>query len=116
MELFRARRASPLPYAQVVVIARGPSVLNVSPQCQQMQGRGGPPCEAVPMTSVTRPRARSALVSGVAVLLLAGAVGCDSGDNIGDSSEAAAPGSHGSDLPAGVDSVITIEHGEGMDA
>ena len=37
------------------------------------------------MTSVTRPRARSALVSGVAVLLLAGAVGCDSGDDIGDS-------------------------------
>ena len=68
------------------------------------------------MTSVTRPRARSALVSGAAVLLLAGAVGCDSGDDIGDSSEAAAPGSHGSDLPAGVDSVITIEHGEGMDA
>jgi hypothetical protein len=68
------------------------------------------------MTSVTRPRARSALVSGVAVLLLASAVGCDSGDDLGDSSEAAAPGSHGPDVPAGVDSVITIEHGEGMDA
>ena len=70
------------------------------------------------MTSVTRPRARSALVSGVAVLLLAGAVGCDSGDDIGDStgdSSEASPGSHGSDVP-GVDTVITIEHGEGIDA
>ena len=66
------------------------------------------------MTSVTRPRARSALVTGVAVLLLAGAVGCDSGDDLGDSPDAS-PGSHGSDLP-GVDTVITIEHGEGMDA
>jgi hypothetical protein len=69
------------------------------------------------MTSVTRPRARSALVSGVAVLLLAGAVGCDSGDDIGDStddSSEASPGSHGSDVP-GVDTVITIEHGEGID-
>ena len=70
------------------------------------------------MTSVTRPRARSVLVSGVAVLLLAGAVGCDSGDDIGDStgdSSEASPGSHGSDVP-GVDTVITIEHGEGIDA
>ena len=70
------------------------------------------------MTSVTRPRARSTLVSGVAVLLLAGAVGCDSGDDIGDStgdSSEASPGSHGSDVP-GVDTVITIEHGEGIDA
>jgi hypothetical protein len=70
------------------------------------------------MTSVTRPRARSALVSGVAVLLLAGAVGCDSGDDIGDStgdSSEASPGSHGSDVP-GVATVITIEHGEGIDA
>ena len=69
------------------------------------------------MTSVTRPRARSTLVSGVAVLLLAGAVGCDSGDDIGDStgdSSEASPGSHGSDVP-GVDTVITIEHGEGID-
>jgi hypothetical protein len=66
------------------------------------------------MTSVTRLRARSALVSGVAVLLLAGAVGCDSGDDIGDTSEAA-PGSHAADVP-GVDSVFTIERGEDMDA
>jgi len=35
------------------------------------------------MTSVTPSRARSALVSGVALLLLLGAVGCDSGDDIG---------------------------------
>ena len=67
------------------------------------------------MTSVTRPRARSALVSGVAVLLLAGAVGCDSGDDIGEQRTEASPGSHGSDVP-GVDTVITIEHGEGIDA
>jgi len=66
------------------------------------------------MTSVTWPRARSALVSGVAVLLLAGAVGCDSGDDVGGSSDAA-PGGQESDAP-GVDTVITIEHGEGMDA
>lgn len=70
------------------------------------------------MTSVTRPRARSVLVSGVVALLLAGAVGCDSGDDIGDStgdSSEASPGSHGTDVP-GVDTVITIEHGEGIDA
>jgi hypothetical protein len=35
------------------------------------------------MTSVTPSRARSALVGGVALLLLLGAVGCDSGDDIG---------------------------------
>jgi hypothetical protein len=66
------------------------------------------------MTSVTRPRARSALVSGVALLLLAGAVGCDSGDDLGDGPDAS-PGSHGSDFPE-VTTVTTIEHGEGMDA
>jgi hypothetical protein len=66
------------------------------------------------MTSVTRPRARSALVSGAALLLLAGAAGCDSGDDIGNSSDAS-PGSHASEDP-GVETVITIEHGEGMDA
>lgn len=67
------------------------------------------------MTSVTRPRARSALVSGVTVLLLAGGVGCDSGDDVGESSDAA-PGSHASEELPGVDTVITIEHGEGMNA
>jgi hypothetical protein len=36
------------------------------------------------MTSVTRPRARSALVTGAALVLLAGAVGCDSGDDLGN--------------------------------
>jgi hypothetical protein len=66
------------------------------------------------MTSVTRPRARSALVSGAALLLLAGAAGCDSGDDIRNSSDAS-PGSHASEDP-GVETVITIEHGEGIDA
>jgi hypothetical protein len=40
------------------------------------------------MTSVTPPRARSALVSGVVLALLGGAVGCDSGDDLGDHKEA----------------------------
>ena len=53
------------------------------------------------MTSVTRPRARSALVSGVAVLLLAGAVGCDSGDDIGDSPDAGVPRAIGIGRPGG---------------
>jgi hypothetical protein len=66
------------------------------------------------MTSVTRPRARSALVSGVAALLLAGAAGCDSGDAIGEGPDES-PASHGSDVPA-VPTVTTIQHGEGMDA
>ena len=66
------------------------------------------------MTSVTRPRARSALVSGVALLLLAGAVGCDSGDDIGDKDEGSSSGSHGSDAP-GVETVTTIQHGDGLD-
>lgn len=66
------------------------------------------------MTSVTRPRARSALVSGVAALLLAGAAGCDSGDSIGESPDES-PGSHASDGPE-VTTVTTIEQGEGMDA
>jgi hypothetical protein len=67
------------------------------------------------MTSVTRPRARSALVSGVAVLLLAGAVGCDSGDDIGETDDGSPSGSHGSDVPQ-VETVTTIEHGDGLDA
>ncbi len=70
------------------------------------------------MTSVTRPRARSAPVSGAAMLMLAGLagglVGCDSGDAIGESPDAS-PGSHAADLPK-VATVITIDHGEGMDA
>jgi hypothetical protein len=67
------------------------------------------------MTSVTRLRARSALVSGVALLLLAGAVGCDSGDDIGDSDEGSPTGSRASDVPE-VETVTTIQHGEGLDA
>jgi len=66
------------------------------------------------MTSVTPSRARSALAGGVAALLLVGAVGCDSGDDIGESSDGS-PGSHGSDVPE-VATVVTIEHGEGLDA
>jgi len=70
------------------------------------------------MTSVTRLRARSALVSGVALLLLAGAVGCDSGDDIGgkgENDEGSSSSDHGSDTP-GVETVTTIEHGVGLDA
>ncbi|HET6937147.1 MAG TPA: hypothetical protein VFI19_01030 [Nocardioides sp.] len=44
------------------------------------------------MTSVTPSRARSALVSGVALLLLLGAVGCDSGDDIGNQDAGSPPG------------------------
>ena len=66
------------------------------------------------MTSVTPPRARSALVSGVALLLLAGAAACDSGDDIGDSDEGSPSSSHGSDVPE-VETVTTIEHGVGLD-
>jgi hypothetical protein len=54
------------------------------------------------------------LVSGAALLLLAVPAGCDSGDDIGNSSDAS-PGSHASEDP-GVETVITIEHGEGIDA
>jgi hypothetical protein len=39
------------------------------------------------MTSVTRPRARSALISAVALLLVPGIAGCDSGDDIGGGEE-----------------------------
>ncbi len=70
------------------------------------------------MTSVTRVRARSALVSGVALLLLAGAVGCDSGDDIGGNGEnddGSSSSDHGSEAP-GVETVTTIEHGDGLDA
>lgn len=66
------------------------------------------------MTSVTRPRARSALVGAAGLVLLAGAVGCDSGDDLEGHVEGA-PSSHATDAPAVV-TVTTIEHGEGMDA
>jgi hypothetical protein len=70
------------------------------------------------MMSVTRPRARSALVSGTAVLLLAGLVGglagCDSGDSIGESPDESS-GSQAADVPK-VPTAITIQHGEGLDA
>jgi hypothetical protein len=73
------------------------------------------------MTSVTRARARSALVNGVAPLLIAGLVaglaGCDSGDDIGESGEGgdgSPSSSHGADAP-GVKTVTTIQHGEGLD-
>ena len=49
------------------------------------------------MTSVTRPRARSALVCGAALLLLAGAVGCDSGDDIGGDSKDVSTSDQGKD-------------------
>jgi hypothetical protein len=44
------------------------------------------------MTSVTPSPARSALVAGVASLLLLGAVGCDSGDDIGNHDAGSGPG------------------------
>ncbi|MDX6372670.1 MAG: hypothetical protein QOD98_1658, partial [Nocardioidaceae bacterium] len=61
------------------------------------------------MTSVTPPRARSALVSGVAALLLAGAVGCDSGDDLGggDGGGAGPSSNHGDDAPS-VTTVTTM--------
>jgi hypothetical protein len=58
------------------------------------------------MTSVTPPRARSALVSGVALLLVLGAVGCDSGDDVGDSDDGGTS-SHGKDS-APVETVTTL--------
>jgi hypothetical protein len=64
------------------------------------------------MMSVTRPRARSALVSGVAFLLVAGAAGCDSGDDIGGSPDQSTA-SHAADTPP-VSTEMSIEHGEGM--
>jgi hypothetical protein len=66
------------------------------------------------MTSLTRPRARSALLGAVGLVLLAGAVGCDSGEDL-EGHEGGAPSSHATDTPAVV-TVTTIQHGEGMDA
>jgi hypothetical protein len=66
------------------------------------------------MTLVTRPRARSALIGAVGLVLLAGAVGCDSGDDLAGHEEGS-PSSHATDTPAVV-TVTTVEHGEGMDA
>jgi hypothetical protein len=59
------------------------------------------------MTSVTRARARSALVSGVAVLLFAGSAGCDSGDDLGTP----APGTSASPAaaPPPVTTVTTLQ-------
>jgi hypothetical protein len=51
----------------------------------------------------------------VALLLLAGAVGCDSGDDLGKSDTSPGTSGRGTDVPE-VETVITIEHGEGMDA
>jgi hypothetical protein len=62
------------------------------------------------MTCVTRPRARSALVSGVVSVLLAGTgiglAGCDSGDDIGDHKDGSSS-SHGKD-EAPVETVTTL--------
>jgi hypothetical protein len=62
------------------------------------------------MTSVTRPRARSALVSGAALLLLAGAVGCDSGDSIGGSKDGSTSDQGKDDAPV---ATVTTLHGTG---
>jgi hypothetical protein len=67
------------------------------------------------MTCVTRLRARSALVSGVALLVLAGAVGCDSGDDIGDNDKGS-PSDHATEAPE-VSTLITLHAvGKRLDA
>ena len=67
------------------------------------------------MTSVTSSRARSALVTGVSLLLLAGAVGCDSGDDVGDKGSGS-PSSHATDAPD-VATVTTLQKvGKQLDA
>jgi hypothetical protein len=65
------------------------------------------------MTSVTRAGARAALVSATVLAVLAGAVACDSGDDIG--SRENGPSSGRADDTPPVTTVITIEHAEGMD-
>lgn len=68
------------------------------------------------MMSVTRLRARSALVGGAALLLLAGAAGCDSGDDIGGPQDGSSSSSgRGTDAPA-VETVMTLDHAVGVDA
>ncbi len=68
------------------------------------------------MMSVTRLRGRSALAGGAALLLLAGGAGCDSGDDIGSSGDGSpASSGKGADVPA-VETELTIDHGEGIDA
>ena len=67
------------------------------------------------MTSVTLPRARPALVSGVVLAVLAGAVGCDSGDDIGGDDKGSSA-THGSDVPE-VATVTTLQNvGKRLDA
>ena len=68
------------------------------------------------MMSVTRPRARSALVSAVVLIALGAGAGCDSGDDIGDPKEESSSGSHATDEPA-VTTVTSIDHGgDGLDS
>jgi hypothetical protein len=67
------------------------------------------------MTSVTPSRARSALVSGVALVLLAGAAGCDSGDDIGSKDSGSSSG-QATDAPE-VTTVTTLQKvGKQLDA
>jgi len=67
------------------------------------------------MTSITPRRARAALMSGVALVLLAGAVGCDSGDDVGETDTGSASTGHGTDAPQ-VQTTMTLEHGDDIDA
>jgi hypothetical protein len=68
------------------------------------------------MMSVTRLRARSVLVGGATLLLLAGGAGCDSGDDIGGSKDGPSSSSgQGTDAPA-VETVMTLDHAVGVDA
>jgi hypothetical protein len=67
------------------------------------------------MTSVTSPRARSALVSAVALVLLGGVAGCDSGDDIqGDGEKGSSTSDRAEDSPEAT-TVTTVERGEGLD-
>src|SRR4051794_5039212 len=87
-----------------------------------MQGRGRPPCEAVPMTSVTRTgagrRPAAVVASAWGLVLVLAVAGCDSGDDIEGHHDGATSdhSDHGSDTPD-VSTVITLQHvGKTLDA
>ena len=67
------------------------------------------PCEPVRMTSVTLLRARSALVGAAALVLLAGAAGCDSGDDIEGGGKDAPASEQATETPP-VATLVTLQH------
>lgn len=67
------------------------------------------------MTSVTLPRARSALVSAVALVMLAGAAGCDSGDDIQGDEDGSSTSDRAEDTPE-VTTETSVERSEGLSA